>query len=437
MILGIRAETKYPSEKRVAVIPEHVNKLVKQGFKVLVQSSNKRIFTDEEYEKAGAKIVNSLEQADIIIGIKEIPEEEIYADKVYLFFSHTIKGQKHNIPMLKQLIKQRATLIDYEKIVDDFGKRLIFFGNYAGNAGLVDTLWMVGKRLVYKGIANPFDKLKRAFEYSNLDNIIASMSEIGFDILKNGLPESLIPFIIGITGYGNVSKGVQEILHFLPVKEILPEDLKRFSDIPPSPHHIYKVVFKEKDMVKRRDGGKFDLNDYYLHPENYESIFYQYLPYLNVLIHASYWDQKYPRVVEEKYIIDNWGKPDFRLLGIGDISCDINGGVEITKTSTEVENPVLIYNPATRDYIIDLYSEGLPVLAVDILPTELPMDASTYFSSILLPYIEALLKANWKKNFNKLEIPLPLKRGTILYKGKFTPDYEYMKQFINNNQKKQ
>ncbi|MBK6933566.1 MAG: hypothetical protein IPH17_00270 [Bacteroidales bacterium] len=144
--------------------------------------------------------------------------------------------------MLKQLIKQRATLIDYEKIVDDFGKRLIFFGNYAGNAGLVDTLWMVGKRLVYKGIANPFDKLKRAFEYSNLDNIIASMSEIGFDILKNGLPESLIPFIIGITGYGNVSKGVRNFT-FLPVKEILPEDLKRFSDIPPSPHHILQSCF--------------------------------------------------------------------------------------------------------------------------------------------------------------------------------------------------
>ena len=115
MILGIREENKYPSEKRVVLIPEHVEQLIKKGYTVLVQSSNKRIYPDEEYEKVGAKIVNTLEKADIIIGIKEIPEDEIYPNKIYLFFSHTIKGQKHNMPMLRELIKQKATLLDHER----------------------------------------------------------------------------------------------------------------------------------------------------------------------------------------------------------------------------------------------------------------------------------------------------------------------------------
>ena len=49
MILGIREENKYPSEKRVVLIPEHVEQLIKKGYTVLVQSSNKRIYSDEEY----------------------------------------------------------------------------------------------------------------------------------------------------------------------------------------------------------------------------------------------------------------------------------------------------------------------------------------------------------------------------------------------------
>lgn len=430
MILGIREETMYPNEKRVALIPEHVGKLIKKGYTVLVQSSNKRIYPDEEYEKVGAKIVNSLEKADIIIGIKEIPVEEIYPNKIYLFFSHTIKGQNHNMPMLKQLIKQKATLLDHERIVDDFGKRLIFFGKFAGNAGFIDTLWMIGKRLTKNGINNPFEKIKRAYEYSSIEKAKEALSQIGADILSNGLPPSLSPFIIGITGYGNVSNGVQELLSFFPTKEILPEELLNFSQLPKSQNHIYKVVFYEKDMVKRKDGKPFDLNDYYTNPENYESNFQQYLPYLNILIHASYWDKKYPRVVEEQFIIDNWQNPNFRLLGIGDISCDINGGVEITKIATEIYTPVLVYNPKSKEYTIDLYSEGIPVMAVDILPAELPFDASLYFSKCLLPYVEAMLKANWNKKIEKLQLPTPLKKAIILYKGQFTQDYEYMKKFI-------
>ena len=39
-----------------------------------------------------------------------------------------------------------CTLIDYEKIADENGKRLVFFGKFAGLAGMVDTLWIFGQR---------------------------------------------------------------------------------------------------------------------------------------------------------------------------------------------------------------------------------------------------------------------------------------------------
>ncbi|HQP90290.1 MAG TPA: hypothetical protein PLK51_04820, partial [Bacteroidales bacterium] len=92
---------------------------------------------------------------------------------------------------------------------------------------------------------------------------------------------------------------------------------------------------------------------------------------------------------------------------------------------------VLVYNPRSKEYTIDLYSDGIPVMAVDILPAELPLDASQYFSKCLLPLVEAMLKANWNKKFEKLQLPNPLKKAVILYKGQFTPDYKFMENFIS------
>ncbi|MHA1940362.1 MAG: hypothetical protein ACW97P_01400, partial [Candidatus Hodarchaeales archaeon] len=135
--LGIRLEDKNKWESRTPIIPTHIKELQESdSLTFIVQSSPIRSFADKEYESVGASVNQDLNEANIIFAIKEIPVKLLEQNKVYIFFSHTIKGQKGNMPMLERILKLNITLIDYEKIVNEKGFRLIFFGNFAGLAGM-------------------------------------------------------------------------------------------------------------------------------------------------------------------------------------------------------------------------------------------------------------------------------------------------------------
>jgi saccharopine dehydrogenase (NAD+, L-lysine forming) len=265
--LGIRREDKNIWEKRAPITPEHVKYLKdKFGINTIVQTSPIRVFSDKEYELVGANIDEDLSDSDIVFGIKEIPINHFKSGKTYIFFSHTVKGQKQNMPMLKKMMELGCNLIDYEKITDEKGRRLVFFGKYAGLAGMIDTLWAFGQRLKFKGIKTPFAEIKQTIHYSDLKDAKNHLKIVGQKIQKEGLSELIAPVVIGFVGYGNVSRGAQEILDCFPVKEIRPDQLEaiheNFSD-----KIIYKVVFKEEDMVEPiSTESKFDLQEYYKKP---------------------------------------------------------------------------------------------------------------------------------------------------------------------------
>jgi alpha-aminoadipic semialdehyde synthase len=118
-VFGIRHEDKYRLERRTPVIPRHAALLAKQhGLKLLVQSSPKRIFTDEAFRESGAEIVSDLSTAPVVFGVKEMPVSFFEPHKTYVFFSHVIKGQEYNMPMLRRMMELKCSLIDYEKVVD-------------------------------------------------------------------------------------------------------------------------------------------------------------------------------------------------------------------------------------------------------------------------------------------------------------------------------
>ena len=147
MKIGIRKETQYPSERRAALTPEHVNEIVEQGVSVLVEPADEqRVFTPEEYENSGAVMDSNFDDCSIIFGVKEVPIKDLIPNKPFVFFSHTIKGQDYNMPLLQRFIDQKATLIDYELITDTKGKRTIAFGEHAGIAGAVDSFWIAGQK---------------------------------------------------------------------------------------------------------------------------------------------------------------------------------------------------------------------------------------------------------------------------------------------------
>ncbi len=430
--IGIRYEDKYLMEKRVALVPEHVKQLVEKGIEIQVVPSEKRIFKDEEYREAGAVLREEPLDADVILGVKEMPLNYFKAHKTYIFFSHTIKGQPYNMPLLQNMMDSKINLIDYERIVDAQGRRLIFFGRFAGLAGTINALWSLGQRLHRKGLETPFYKLKQTHHYNSLEEAKAAVSAVGQEIARNKLPDGIAPVVVGITGYGNVSKGAQEILSLLPSVEIFPDDLLQLEKQKNLPSNvIYKVIFEEKHLARpQKAGKKFDLQEYYHFPERFEGVFEQYLPHLTVLMNCMYWDDRYPRIVTKDYLEMLWKKGTLKLEVIGDVTCDPDGSVEITHEGTPIEDPVFVYHPETRKPVMGFDGEGVLVMAVDILPSELPREASKAFSDALIKFLPGLLEADFEVPFEKLQVPDPLKKAMILYHGELTPDYQYLKEYL-------
>lgn len=433
-VIGIRREDKNKWERRVPLTPEHVRELIQDhSIEIWLQPSPIRIFPDEEYIKAGAKIEEDLSLCPVVFGVKEMPLHFFLPNKTYVFFSHVIKGQAYNMPMLKRMLELRCQLIDYEKVTDEKGGRLIFFGKHAGLAGMIDTLWALGQRLSWEGIPNPFEKIKNAYKYKSLTQAKEEISEVGMKIKTEGLNKSLVPLICGIAGYGNVSHGVQEILDLLPIKEITPDEiftLIRSSNY--SKNHIYKVVFKEEHMVEPiSQRNRFELQDYYDHPEKYRSKFESYIPHLTMFVNCIYWDNRYPKLVTKKYLkqlFSNREKPNLRV--IGDISCDIEGSVECNLKWTQPDNPIYVYDPF-EDKTIDGYEGTGPViLAVDNLPCEISKEASVYFSQVLKQFVPKIAKADFLIDFDRCILPAPIKNAVIAYQGELSPNYRYIKNYL-------
>ncbi len=167
--IGIRREDKSRWERRVPVTPEDARELKEEhGIEVWVQPSSIRVFSEEEFTQAGATVQEDLSPCPVIFAVKEMPLDFFEPGKTYVFFAHVIKGQPYNMPMLKKMLELGCNLIDYEKVTDEKGRRLIFFGRHAGIAGMIETLWALGQRLDWEGIPNPFTQLKHTYQYKDL-----------------------------------------------------------------------------------------------------------------------------------------------------------------------------------------------------------------------------------------------------------------------------
>jgi alpha-aminoadipic semialdehyde synthase len=430
-VIGIRREDKSEYERRVPFTPDHVRKLIQKGFAVSVQPSKIRVFADKEYEEAGATVQEDLSPCDAIFGVKEIPQKCFSTGANYIFFSHVIKGQSYNMPMLKRMLELGCTLIDYERVVDDKNRRQIFFSHNAGVAGMAESICALGAKLELEGIKTPFTALKRPLDYGDLGQLKAALDVIAKWIASEGLPDGLTPLVVGFAGYGNVSKGAQEIFDILPHETIAAAELDVFMKKGAfSRNKLYKVVFHEKDMVVPvKPGTPFDLQDYYQHPEHYTGVFAQYLPHLTVLINGLYWESRYPRLVTKQWLRENWGKGT-RLKVIGDIGNDSEGAIECTQHETDPGSPVFTYLPKEAKEVVGYAGDGPAVMAVGILPTELPKESSASFGDQLMPFVPDIMNATIGSSFEKLSLRPEIMSALIVYKGKLTPNYNYLEKYL-------
>lgn len=438
--LGIRKEDETKvDETRTPLVPRDIAHLRQQhpNLTFIIEAGRDpddkypRSYTDDEYTAVGAT-VDDINAADIIFGIKEIRIPALVANKTYAFFSHTYKGQERNMPMLRTLRNLGCSLIDYELIVEDIEdelyeldryRRKVFFGHMAGYAGAINTLYGLGRRFAAKGIDTPFNLIKQARDYTSdygnfgdFQKAMVAIKAVGDAIRKDGIPTSVTPIVIGITGHGNVGKAVRHILEHLPHDELTPEQLLDWHITPEeSQHQIYIVHFSRQ----YRQTLKFE----------------QYLQKLTALMHGAKWLPLQDRIVTRDYFQK---MPNSKLEIIGDISCDPNGAIEMSKP-TYPDNPIYTYFPE-RDDVERTWSEaqfkvtteygvhetGIPIMAVTNLPTEFAREASASFSQMLSDFIGDLIHADLDKPFDQLDLPRQLKRAFILHKGDLTPQFDYL-----------
>jgi len=431
--IGIRREDKHAFERRVPLTPEAVKELHAAGVPLVVQPSAIRAFPDAAYEKAGAIVDEDLSSCDVVFAVKEIPASLFRPGGAYVYFSHTIKGQPYNMPMLRRMMEVGGTLIDYEKITDDDGRRLVFFGRHAGLAGMIDTLAVAGQRLEALGTPTVLSELRLAHEYPDLDMARDAVIAVGARLSQEPLPSSLAPFVIGFAGYGNVSRGAQEIAKLLPHEIVAPEELAGLMARPNLPRdRAFLVVFEERHLVEPRGDSPFELQDYYQHPERYRAAFAPYAQQLSILVNAIYWTEDYPRLITKDQLRQWHAAGSHRLVAIGDISCDIDGAIEPTSHATTPDAPSYVHDPATGTETPGVTGEGVAMMTTDCLPCELPRESSSAFTSALLPFATDIAKADFAADsLDEAGLPAPIARACIVWRGELTEPFAYLKDHLD------
>jgi alpha-aminoadipic semialdehyde synthase len=433
-MIGIRAEHKNEWERRTPLAPDHVHELIdRHSLEIVVQPSRKRIFPEKDFLAAGARINDDLHGCRVVLGVKEIPKEHLQPNITYLFFSHVIKGQAGNMPLLKRLMDLGCTLLDYERITDENGRRLIFFGRHAGYAGMIDTLWALGQRLEHEGIHTPFREIRHSLHYHTLDEAARHIRDVGEKIRHTGLPDELDPVVFAFTGSGNVTEGAREIFSRLPFARVKPADIPALADDPYRPRNIlYKVAFPRPDRFTHRDGKLFNPNEFREFPRRYRNALEPLLPHFTVLVHGAYWDPAQPKTLTLQDLKRLWsGDGNSRLRVIGDITCDIGGGIEATVMPASPGDPVYTVDPDDGSPTPGFTGRGPVVLAVDNLPCELPVESSQHFGDSLVRYVPLLAGCDWNLPLSNLGLPPELHRAVVVHRGELTPDYRHLAEAVN------
>lgn len=396
--IGIIKEGKIPIDRRVPLTPVQAKQITENfDVELVIQTSDIRCFTDEDYRNAGLKIVESVDDCDIILGVKEVPIPKLIPNKTHFFFSHTIKKQDYNRDLLRSILDKKIRLIDWETLTNENGNRIIAFGRWAGIVGAYNGLWTYGKRY------NLFN-LRRAHECFDYEDLKTEYQKIKLPNIK-----------IALTGGGRVTKGAMEVLLGAGISQVTPHEfLTQRFDVP-----VFTQL-NSRDYNKRKDGAEFHRNEFYKNPELYDGDFLKYAKVTDVLIACAFWDPAAPVLFHREDII----KDDFDIRIIADITCDIEGSIPSTKKPSTIDDPIYDYNPSDNEVEQALTDEGnITVMAVDNLPCELPRDASESFGNELVNNVIPHLLGNDEKGI--------IHRATITKGGNLTEKYSYLQDYVD------
>lgn len=332
--LWVRAEQR-GNEQRVGITPEGVQSLMADGFRVTVEESSSRALPIAAYRATGCEIAAEGSWPDapadaIIFGLKELPVGTSPLPHRHIMFGHAFKGQADGPALLRRFKAGGGTLYDLEYLTDETGRRVAAFGYWAGFAGAAIALMVWTAEQLGRG-PGPH----KVDVYPGRDKLINSLKENLAQALETGRSK---PDAIVIGALGRVGTGASDCLEALGLK------------------------VTKWDMAETAHGG----------------------PFPKILAHDIF----------VNCILASEGVPVFvpksalesprRLSIIADISCDPGSPY----------NPIPIYDHATSfDDPVIRAGDGNPpldVMAIDNLPSMLPVESSEDYAAQLLPSLRAL-----------------------------------------------
>ncbi len=398
MKFAVIKERKSPPDKRVVLTPKSCQNLLKNHPKaqLVVESSEIRAFLDDEYSELDINVANNISDADVMIGVKEVPIEALISNKSYFFFSHTIKKQPYNRKLLQAILDKNITLYDHETLVDKNHNRLIGFGYYAGVVGAYNGIRTIGKKW-------DIFELPKASHLKGRTELDAALNNIKIPNLK-----------IVLTGTGRVGQGAKEVLDFMKIRQVSVEEFLTQSFQKP----VY-VQLDVLDYVTRKDGEKATKSDFFANPTAYKSTFSRYTNVADVFIAGHFYGKGSPYF----FTREEAKAEDFNLKVVADISCDIDGPVACTIRPSTIENPIYGYDPHSESEVDFKNPNAIAVMAVDNLPCELPRDASEGFGKI---FNEKIIPAFFNDDKDGI-----LSRAKMTENGALTSAFSYLQNYVD------
>ncbi|MFY0645011.1 MAG: alanine dehydrogenase [Bacteroidia bacterium] len=398
MKIGLIREWKQPADKRVALTPA-LCEVFKERFpdvELVIEASIDRTFTDSEYEWIGVAVQHDMSDCDILLGIKEVPIENLIPNKTYLFFSHTIKAQEYNRNLLQNILANKIRLIDYEPLVWPEGGRILGFGKWAGIVGAYNAFLTLGEK-------QKSNNLPPAHTTSGYEECM--------ELLKSVETQSVR---IAFTGNGRVANGIREVLESMQLKEVSPEEFlhRTFNE-------TVFVQLKNEDLYERIDGEDWNDSHFYNNHSEYKSLFGAYLTKTDMLINGMYWEDDMPALFTK----EDTSKQDFALQVIADITCDVEGSVPITMEATDIYNPTFGWSKSQQCQVEKYGDDTIDIMAITNLPTEMPKNASQEFGHLLLDHIIPLL-------INDPQNEILDKASITTFNGNLNSHFEYLRDYV-------
>jgi saccharopine dehydrogenase (NAD+, L-lysine-forming) len=324
--LWLRAETKL-NERRTPLIPVHAGILVRNGYRVCVEASEDRIFSDSAYREQGCILVEKgswrfANRDTLILGLKELPDGSFPLRHRHFYFAHAYEGQGGSVELLERFERGGGFLYDLEQIKDSSGAQLV-----TGGAGYLAGMCAATACLdIWK---QRHCERTGSYRVPNQFASCAELSAYARSLLAAHIP---IPRILVIGHRGKSGSGVTHLLDELGLGydrslKITREKIGRRELL-----HGYDIVFNCIKLTKDTP------------------------------------------IFLSKDMID----ARTRIKLIGDVSCE----------ATHPGNPIPIYSaPTDFEKPVFRTPDGIDIMAIDNITAMLPVECSQILSEQIFPYL--------------------------------------------------